>query len=316
MGKLDWKEIQIHTTHEAIESISYILNEHGANGVLIKDSNDLIREKSTRFGEVYELNPKKFPKEGVFIKAYFADDDTFQTILEKIMTKINALREFDIDIGTGELIINKVIESDWETSWKTYYKPTSITNNITIVPSWEQYERKHDEELIIKLDPGMAFGTGTHETTMLSVKALETYVKKEDIVIDVGCGSGILSIASVLLGANRVYAYDLDNVAVRSTAINSELNNVNDDIIIAENDLLKGIDKKSNLIVSNILAEILVNLIDDAYRCLIDDGYFILSGIIEQKESLVKERLENAGFTIIERNEMGHWVSLIAQKRV
>src|SRR5699024_7345183 len=117
-----------------------------------------------------------------------------------------------IDIGIGEVLVNKVIESDWESAWKQYYKPTSISNRITIVPSWEKYEKTHEDELLVTLDPGMAFGTGTHETTKLSVLALEKYVEKGDLIIDVGCGSGILSITSILLGAKHAYAYDLDHI--------------------------------------------------------------------------------------------------------
>lgn len=316
MSNLEWKEVQIYTTHEAMEPISNILNESGANGVLIKDSNDLTKKKTARFGEIYELNPNKFPKEGIMIKAYFLNDDHFPTILENINSKIDRLRDFEIDIGTGEVIINDVVETDWETAWKKYYKPTSITDKITILPSWEQYERKKDDEIIVKLDPGMAFGTGTHETTKLSVKALQKYVKKNDHVIDVGCGSGILSITSILLGAKHVHAFDLDQVAIQSTRINSELNDVHQSMTILQNDLLKEIDVKADIIVSNILAEILVDLVEDAYRCLVNDGYFILSGIIEKKELFIKEHLEKNGFKIIERNEMGHWVSFVTQKEV
>lgn len=316
MRKLDWKEVKIHTTHEAMESVSNILNEYGANGVLIKDSHDLLKEKSTNFGEIFELNPNKFPKEGVFITAYFADDTHFPEKFKQINEDILNLRQFDIDIGTGEISLDSVVETDWETSWKKYYKPTSITNKITIVPTWETYDRTHKDEIIVKLDPGMAFGTGTHETTMLSVKSLEKYVNQDDTVIDVGCGSGILSITALKLGAKQVYAYDLDSVAVNSTKINSQLNDVDNKMTIKQNDLLKDINVKSEIIVSNILAEILVDLISDANRCIIENGYLILSGIIKQKESLVTEQLETNGFSIVERNEMGHWVSLVAQKSV
>lgn len=184
------------------------------------------------------------------------------------------------------------------------------------MPTWETYDRTHKDEIIVKLDPGMAFGTGTHETTMLSVKSLEKYVNQDDTVIDVGCGSGILSITALKLGAKQVYAYDLDSVAVNSTKINSQLNDVDNKMTIKQNDLLKDINVKSEIIVSNILAEILVDLISDANRCIIENGYLILSGIIKQKESLVTEQLETNGFSIVERNEMGHWVSLVAQKSV
>src|SRR5699024_6123092 len=153
----------------------------------------------------------------------------------------------------------------------------------------EDYEHETEEEMILKLDPGMAFGTGTHPTTILSIRALEKYITREDMVIDVGCGSGVLSIASVLLGASHAYAFDLDQVAVNSTNINSELNNIEDKITVQKNNLLENVKASANIVVSNILAEVLVNLMHDARNCLVDDGIFILSGIIDKKENMIKE---------------------------
>src|SRR5699024_12177983 len=133
----------------------------------------------------------------------------------------------------------------------------------TIAPTWEKYEPKSEDELIIELDPGMAFGTGTHPTTMLSIQALEQYINKKDTIIDVGCGSGVLSIASVLLGASKVYAYDLDDVAVKSTQINMKINKLEDKIIAKQNDLLHNVTVQADIIVSNILAEIIVRFVED-----------------------------------------------------
>lgn len=219
--KLDWKEVRIHTTNEAMEPVSNILNEYGANGVVIEDPLELTKEKETLFGEIYELNPDKYPLEGIYVKAYFLNDEQFPKTVEKIKARIINLQQFNIDVGRNDVIVSSVDEEDWSTSWKKYYKPTNISNKITIVPSWEHYEHETEDELVLKLDPGMAFGTGTHPTTILSIRALEKYITREDKVIDVGCGSGVLSIASVLLGASHAYAFDLDQVAVNSTKINS-----------------------------------------------------------------------------------------------
>lgn len=314
MINLNWKEIQVHTTHEAMESVSNILNECGANGVVIKDSKDLTKDKVPLFGEIYELNPDKFPNEGVYIKAYFIDDEQLDRKVQEIKHKIEQLRQYGIDIGKNNIALKTIAEDDWETSWKKYYKPTQITEKITIVPSWEQYDVKRNDELIIKLDPGMAFGTGTHPTTILSVKALETHLKEDDIVIDVGCGSGILSFASILLGAEHVHAFDLDQVAINSTIINSDINECAEQITTKQNNLLNGVNVKANVIVSNILAEILTDLIRDVNKNLNENGILILSGIIEKKENDIKNDLETNGFKIIERNQMDHWVSFVAQK--
>lgn len=311
---MDWIELKIHTTHGAMEAVTHILNENGANGVVIKDSADLTKEKESLFGEIYELDEAKFPNDGVFIKAYFKNNEQTNTTLHNIRREIDELQSFGIDLGNNDMTTKSIIEEDWATSWKKHYKPTAITENITIVPSWEQYETTKHEEKIIKMDPGMAFGTGTHPTTILSVRALEKHLNKDELVIDVGCGSGILSIAALVLGANHVYAFDLDEVAVTSTSVNSELNNLKDNITVKQSNLLQGVDIKANVIVSNILAHILIDLINDVDKNLAPAGKLILSGIIEKKEADVTTHLEDNGFKLIARDQMENWISLVAQK--
>lgn len=311
-----WFEVCIHTTNEAVEPVSNIFNEAGANGVVIVDPADLTRDRIVNFGEIYALNPKHFPKEGVYIKAYFPDDSKFDEKLKMIELAINNLDQFGISLGRNEVTVNDVAEADWSTAWKKYYKPTKVSDRVTIVPEWETYKPESCEELVAKLNPGMAFGTGTHQTTKLSIQGLEKYLKQDDLVIDVGCGSGILSIVSILLGAKKVYAYDLDKVAVKSTKVNSELNHVNDKIHINENNLLEGVRLQADVIVSNILAEIIMKFIEDAWNNLKDNGIFITSGIIDSKEQDVKRALEKQGFVIIETNKQDHWVSLIAKKLI
>src|SRR5699024_10045294 len=162
--------------------------------------------------------------------------------------------------------------------------------------------------------PGMAFGTGTHPTTMLCAKALEQYVEPGDNVIDVGCGSGVLSIASGLLGAKNVYAYDLDDVAVSSTKYNVSLNKLDNIVHVEQNNLLEGTEQTVNVIVSNILAEIIVTFVRDAWERLCEGGYFITSGIISEKKELVANALQEAGFTVLNTNEQDDWVVIIAKK--
>ncbi|MEN2765939.1 50S ribosomal protein L11 methyltransferase [Ornithinibacillus xuwenensis] len=312
---MKWSEICIHTTNEAIEPISNILHETGASGVVIEDPLDLIVDKDNMmYGEIFELNADDYPKEGVFIKAYLPLNSFLGETVEEIKQAINNLITFDIDLGPNEVTLSEVNEEDWATAWKKYYKPVRISEKITITPTWEDYTPKSDDELIIELDPGMAFGTGTHPTTVLSIQALEKYIEKNDIVIDVGCGSGVLSIASALLGAKEVYAYDLDEVAVKSTKINAKINHVHSLIQTKQNNLLNQVDMKANIIVSNILAEIIVRFISDAWNNLVEGGYFITSGIIQAKKQMVLEQLENQGFEIIAINELEDWVSIIVRK--
>ncbi|GAB3050774.1 50S ribosomal protein L11 methyltransferase [Virgibacillus ainsalahensis] len=311
---MKWSEICIHTTNEAIEPISNILHETGASGLVIEDPMDLMKERDTFFGEVYELNPEDYPKEGVYIKAYLPMNSFLGETVEEIKLAINNLIIYDIDIGKNDVTLSEVHEEEWATAWKKYYKPVKISKKITIIPTWEEYTPVDTDEIIIELDPGMAFGTGTHPTTVLSIQALEQHLKKDDVVIDVGSGSGVLSIASSLLGAAQVLAFDLDDVAVKSTMMNAELNNMDKQITAKQNNLLDHVDTRANVIVSNILAEIIIRFVEDAWNNLVEGGLFITSGIIQNKKQMVKDKLENQGFQIIELNEMEDWISIIAKK--
>ncbi len=311
---MKWSEISVHTTQEAVEAVSNILHEAGASGVVIEDPEILLRDWDVSYGEIYELSPEDYPKEGVIVKAYLQENLDLGTIIEEIKQAVNNLHLFGIPVGKGEITFSEVREEDWATAWKQYYKPVHITERITIKPTWEEYTPKSDNEMILELDPGMAFGTGTHPTTALCVRALEKYIQQDDQVIDVGCGSGVLSIASILLGAGSVLALDLDDIAVTSTKMNSDLNGISDKLTIRQNNLLEGISGPANLIVSNILAEIIVRFVDDAYALLPDGGLFITSGIISQKEEEVKEALIQVGFKIVETQSLEDWVSIVAKK--
>jgi ribosomal protein L11 methyltransferase len=315
MNFMKWSEISIHTTHEAVEAISNILHEAGAGGVVIEDPHDLMKEREDWFGEVYELNPDDYPEEGVIIKAYLPVNSFLGETVEEIKQAINNLLLYDIDIGKNKITISEVNEEEWATAWKKYYNPVKISEKFTIVPTWEVYEPVSSDELIIELDPGMAFGTGTHPTTVMCIQALEKYVKPGDMVIDVGTGSGILSIAAAMLGAKSVRALDLDPVAVDSARLNVKLNKVQHIVTVSQNNLLDYIDEQANIIVANILAEIILRFVDDAYRLLEKDGYFITSGIIQAKKQEVKDGLTAAGFIIEETLVMEDWVAFIAKKR-
>lgn len=311
---MKWTEICIHTTHEAVESVSYVLHEAGVNGLIIEDPLDLKKNQLGQFGEIYELDPNDYPEEGVRIKAYLPVNSYLKDSIDEIKQAIDNLAEFH-DLGKNEITLTEVHEEDWATAWKQYYKPIHVTEKITIKPIWEEYEQKKDDEIIIEMDPGMAFGTGTHPTTVLSIQAIEKYLKPSDVVIDVGSGSGVLSIAAAKLGAGKVYAFDLDEVAVKSSRTNVDVNKLSDKITVNQNDLLQGIDLNADMIVSNILAEIIVKFIDDAWKNLKRDGIFITSGIIKQKEETVLEGLKNQGFEIVETAVLEDWVSIIAKKR-
>jgi ribosomal protein L11 methyltransferase len=311
---MKWSEISIHTTNEAIEPISNILHEAGASGVVIEDPSELSKEREQVFGEIYQLNPDDYPIDGVIVKAYLPVNSFLGETVDEIKEAINSLVTYNIDIGHNKVTISEVNEEEWATAWKKYYNPVKISERFTIVPTWEEYERVSSDELIIELDPGMAFGTGTHPTTVMCIQALEKTVKKDDTVIDVGTGSGVLSIAAALLEASSVRAFDLDEVAVRQAHLNVKLNKVSQTVSVEQNNLLNEVSGPADIIVANILAEIILRFVEDAFRLVKPGGHYITSGIIQPKKQEVKDALVKAGFEIEETLTMEDWVSFIAKR--
>lgn len=312
---MKWSEISIHTTNEAIEPISHILHEAGASGVVIEDPFDLTKEREDQFGEIYQLNPDDYPEEGVIVKAYLPVNSFLGETVDAIKESINNLIIYNIDIGINRVTISEVNEEEWATAWKKYYHPVKISEKFTIVPTWEIYTPVSSDELIIELDPGMAFGTGTHPTTVMCIQALERTVRPGDRVIDVGTGSGVLSIAAALLQAEDICAYDLDEVAVTTARLNCKLNKVSQFVTISQNNLLDGVEEQSaDVVVANILAEVILRFTDDVARVVKPGGSFIASGIIQQKKDQVKDALVEAGFEITETILMEDWVALIAKR--
>lgn len=283
---MKWSELSIHTTNEAVEAVSNILHEAGASGVVIEDSDELGREREDLFGEIYSLNPDDFPVDGVRVKAYLAETSFLLETVEEIKLAINNLTNFDIDLGHNVVSVQEVDEEDWATAWKKYYHPVKISNRFTIVPTWEDYERVNTDELIIELDPGMAFGTGTHPTTVMCLQALEKTVQTDSSVIDVGTGSGVLSIGAAKLGASKIHALDLDEVAVRSAIENIALNKVDHIVRVTHGNLLDNVDEQADIVVANILAEIIMTFTDDAFTIVKEGGLFITSGIIATKKMM------------------------------
>ncbi|AGX05575.1 MULTISPECIES: 50S ribosomal protein L11 methyltransferase [Bacillaceae] len=312
---MKWSEISIHTTNEAIEPISNILHEAGASGVVIEDPFDLIKDREDQFGEIYQLNPQDYPEEGVIVKAYLPVNSFLGETVDEIKEAINGLILYNIDIGLNKVTISEVNEEEWATAWKKYYNPVKISERFTIVPTWEDYTPVSSDELIIELDPGMAFGTGTHPTTVMCIQALERTVAQGDRVVDVGTGSGVLSIAAAMLGAEKVEALDLDEVAVKSARLNIKLNKVHETVSVSQNNLLNGVQEGADVVVANILAEVILRFTDEVAKTVKKGGRFIASGIIQQKKQQVKEAIIQAGFEIEEILQMEDWVAIIAKNK-
>lgn len=304
-----WQELTITVSREAEEAVSNILIDLGSQGVAIDDSADYLGEAGP-FGEVL---PQVEQLNTVAITAYYPETANLEMIRQEVKERLAQLRDFGLEIGETQLTTQQLEEEDWADNWKKYFEPARITHDLTIVPSWTDYEAGPSEK-VIKLDPGMAFGTGTHPTTKMSLFALEQVLRSGEIVLDVGTGSGVLSIASSLLGAKEIFAYDLDDVAVRVAQENIALNAGTENIHVAAGDLLKGVAIEADVIVANILADILVNLTDDAYGLLKDEGHLIMSGIISEKWNLVRESAEAAGFFLETHMIQGEWNACVFKK--
>ena len=287
---MDWTELVVEITNEAIDAVTNILMENEAGGVQI-DDNDL---------------------NDVRIITYFPANVNVAEKVPELEMQIKGLSQFGIDPGKATVKLSDVNDDSWRDVWKKYYHPVRITRYLTIVPSWEDYQPENDDEKVIRLDPGRAFGTGTHPTTSLALLALEKEIRGNESMIDVGTGSGVLSIAAKYLGAGEIDAYDIDDEAIKATKGNVALNPVAQDINIGTNSLLDGISKKVDLIVANILAEIIVPLIPQAKECLNSGGKFITSGIINDKKDLIINELTKHGFVIDEILNQKDWYSVIA----
>jgi ribosomal protein L11 methyltransferase len=244
---------------------------------------------------------------------YLPADDRFEPSLDALRESLERMAAAGIDPAPAEVTLTFVEDKDWATAWKAHYKPIPITGRITIVPSWEDYAEKPGE-LIIRLDPGMAFGTGGHATTRLCLQALESLVRGGERLADVGTGSGVLAIGAALLGAAHVDAIDTDPVAVKVARQNISDNGVEDRIDVSVGDRLAGMRGPYDLIIANILPNVVSILAQSAFERLRPGGVYLVSGLTLPYEEDVREALEDAGFVMEGRWEEERWLALTGRK--
>ncbi|TCZ77022.1 50S ribosomal protein L11 methyltransferase [Paenibacillus albiflavus] len=322
---MKFHELTIHTTEEAIEMISNFYHELGAGGVAIEESGTLDKERDTTYGKLYDQPLNDIPEGRAVIQGYFDETMDMDVIMAELKERVTELADYGIDTGQPTYELRLVDEDDWATAWKQYFKPIRVSDRLTIKPTWEEYNPS-ENEIIIELDPGMAFGTGTHSTTSLCLQMLEKHMQGGEDVIDVGTGSGVLAIAAAKLGARQVLAVDLDPVAIQSANENTVQNRLEAHINVKLSDLL-GVLKESEtggelnvqipvkIVVANILAEIILLFVQDVYDVLQSGGIYIASGIITAKEELVEQALLDVNFEIVEKSYDGDWVAFVARKR-
>lgn len=308
---MKWTEITIKTTTEAVEAVTNILYDMNVGGVSIEDPKDFKFQKKNEYDwDFVEEEIFNSGYDGVIIKTYITEERDVTDDINIIKERINALKGFGIDIGDAIFELSEVDEQDWANEWKNYYKPTKIGEKIVVKPTWEEYEKKEDD-LIVELDPGMAFGTGTHETTTMCIQQLEKYVNENSKVFDIGCGSGILAISAAKLGAKDVLAVDLDEVAVKVSKENVSLNNV--DVKVMHGNLMEVVNDKADIVVANIIADIIKILAKDIKNFMKEDAVFISSGIIHKKVDEVKNSLEENGLEIVEIQTLGEWNAIVSK---
>ncbi|MBM7544666.1 ribosomal protein L11 methyltransferase [Weissella beninensis] len=312
---MEWTQVDVLTTSEAVEAIANILTEQGASGIQIDDSQDIQNYQKADETVVIDWDEIKYQQTGAKVIGYFPQDVFVTEALPVIENKIKQLAEFGLAYAPGTVKVKALADDHWATAWKKYYRPVRLTRHLTIVPAWDDYQKVQTQEQLIVLDPGMAFGTGTHPTTRLMIEALTIIVRGSETMLDVGTGSGVLSIAAKHLGVKQITATDIDQVAVDKAKENLALNPIAQDVTVKVSDLLADVEQTNvDLIVANILAEVIVPLIPQAWAKLRPGGHFLTSGIIADKLDLIIEQQTKQGFIVDQQLKIGDWCGLIAHK--
>ncbi|HBT46512.1 MAG TPA: 50S ribosomal protein L11 methyltransferase [Peptococcaceae bacterium] len=286
---MKWQEISVTTPLEAGEAVAGLFYEAGAQGLVVED------------------------KDGrVVLRGYLPRDETLKARLRDLQEGLKAIGRF-FPGCRAELSSRSLEEEDWASAWKAYFKPLKIGRHLVVKPSWEEYSPLPGE-LVMELDPGMAFGTGTHPTTSMALEMLEDLIEPGDVVYDVGTGSGILAIACALLGARTVIAVDNDSVAVRTARENVKRNGLEGKVKVRKGDLLQGFPAGAHVVTANIVADVLLALLPQAAGVLLPNGRLLLGGIIAPRAPELVAALGNHGFTVTEEKRRGDWVALAAMK--
>lgn len=333
---MKWIKMEMKTTTEAVDLVSVMLSELGVEGIEIADFVPLSEEDKQKM--FIDILPELPEDDGSAVVSFYLETDTdIEALRANIAEGLSELRQF-VDVGSGELSVSETEDKDWINNWKEFFKPFRVDEDIVIKPTWEELTEKKDSDLVVEIDPGTAFGTGAHETTKLCIGNLKKYLKEGDTVFDVGCGSGILSIISMLLGAGYAAAVDIDPIAVDVTAENAAVNQLVAEICKKDEAELPVFTKKSGMIevtdgnvigdaalrgavglhqydivVANILADVIIPLSGVAREFMKPGALFISSGIIHMKQEAVEEALKENGFEIVEIVTLGDWVSIVAK---
>ncbi|HIZ08221.1 MAG TPA: 50S ribosomal protein L11 methyltransferase [Candidatus Eubacterium avistercoris] len=317
---MKWNKYTIETTTEAEDFVSSMLSDLGIEGVEIEDNTQLSPEDTAKM--FIDFLPELPPDEGIGkVSFYLEEEKDHEEILKQVREGLEELRMF-VEVGSGRITESQTEDVDWINNWKEFFHSFTI-DDILIKPTWEELEDADKDKILIEIDPGVSFGTGKHETTQLCIRQLRKYIKEKDEVLDVGCGSGILSIVSLKLGAGHVTGTDIDDACLTSTYENMEVNHLDKSLgtfyvgnLIDDTKLQETVGtEKYDIVVANILADVIIPMAPVIPDRLKEGGIFITSGIIDFKEQEVKEAIERTGLVVTEITHQGEWVSITAKKQ-
>ncbi len=307
-----WHEIKIKTQSNALEAIYPILFEYGLSGIVTEDPNDIIYSEHYQGDwDYFEPEARKFEYDGALIKAYI-ELDNVDALVADLGQAIMALKEFGFSPEPALVSASLVKEEDWANEWKKYYHTFEIADGVTIKPAWEEYSAKADE-IVIALDSGKAFGTGTHETTTLCAQMIKKYAQQKNSFYDIGCGSGILAIIAKKIGFENVKGLDIDEIAVVASKDNAALNFDRADAINFSIGTADDLSQPADMIVSNIIADVIIAIAPKIRTLLQKHSYYIASGILDTKLEEVKQALIANNFEIVEIVQKGEWCAIVCR---
>jgi len=310
---MKWMEVAVTTSQEAKDAVADMLYRRGATGVVVEDT-ALPPGALDNEDYVPELEPNILLEE-VRVTGYLPLGETAGALIESLRLELTALAQFDLDPGQAEVVCSEIQEEDWATAWKQHYKPLYLGDRLVIKPSWETIKaRPHD--VVIEIDPGMAFGTGTHATTVMCLMALQKIDLAGCRVLDLGCGSGILSLAAAKLGASSVVSADNDPVAVTVARENVRLNQLETIVSVVESSLCSRVVGEFDVVVANLTAKIITEALPEVVRHLTANGTLVASGIIQAKRNAVEASMAQYGLTVEDVTTEGEWVALVAKAGV